>query len=123
MGFSAEICEICGRIVIFEFFSGLLAEEFSGPVEERFVQRRIFLAAQAGKLLQFFPLLGVQTGWHFHDHAGQQVAPFAPVHVDDSLSPQLEGLAALRPAYAWSAPASLAGGASLQPRMVGDDAV
>jgi CopA family copper-resistance protein len=35
----------------------------------------------------------------------------------------ITGLDALRPAYAWSAPASLAGGASLQPRMVGDDAV
>ncbi len=35
----------------------------------------------------------------------------------------ITGLDALRPAYAWGAPASLAGGASLQPRMVGDDAI
>ena len=59
-------------------------------------KRSVFFAAELGEFLQLLALLAVELRRHFHDHAREQIAALAAVHVDDAFVAQFEELTALR---------------------------
>src|SRR5437764_2585107 len=73
-----------------------LPKEIFCAFKKTSIQRSIFLTAKRGKFLQLAALLGVQSRWHFHHDAREQISASTALEVCNSLAPQLEDLAALR---------------------------
>ena len=49
--------------------SAALLEELLGLVEKASVQRRVVVAHQLGELFEFPTLFGIESRWHFDEHA------------------------------------------------------
>ena len=70
-------------------------KKFFRAIEEAFVQRSVFVAAESGKFFELLALLAVQAARHFDQQTREEIAAIAAVDVDNAFAAQLEDLTAL----------------------------